>query len=219
MLCLVQAAAPGTPFIYAPALSVADPRTGRYTGGAIEHALLSVSVTQMARYYNLPVEASTGGTNQYAPGIQAGYERAINWTLPTLVWPDILVGPGLFEGSTVLCYEQLLLDIEVFRYCRRLHTGIGTDRDEWLEELIAREGPGGNFFKHHTTLQAMRQGEWHVRTLGKSEITPKKVTLMEEVRARIDEILASRQPLPLEKAVEDELDRIEQMAKEDHSQG
>ncbi len=217
MLCLIQAAAPGTPFIYAPALAVADPRTGRFTGGAVEHALLSVSVTQMGRYYHLPVEASTGGTNQYAPGIQAGYERAINWTLPTLVWPDILVGPGLFEGSTVLCYEQLLLDIEVFRYCRRLHIGIGTDRDQWLEDLIAREGPGGNFFKHPTTRNAMLQGEWHVRTLGKSEALPRKMSLMEEVHARIDEILASRQPLPLEKTVEDELDRIEQMAREDQS--
>jgi len=64
MLCLVQAAAPGTPVIYAPALSAAEPRSGRYTGGAVEHALLSVSATQMARYYDLPVEACTGGSHE-----------------------------------------------------------------------------------------------------------------------------------------------------------
>lgn len=212
MLCLIQAASPGTPVIYAPALATAEPRSGRYTGGAVEHALLSMAATQMARYYGLPVEASTGGTNEYTPGIQAGYERAINWTLPTLAWPDILVGPGLFEGSTVLCYEQLLLDVEVFRHCRRLHLGIGTDHDEWLEDLIARTGPGGNFLKHPTTRDALRMGEWHLSTLGETEIIQKKLGLLEEVRGRIEEILAKRQVLPLDEDIDKELAQIERRA-------
>ena len=212
MLCLIQAAAPGTPVIYAPALATAEPRSGRYTGGAVEHALLSIAATQMARFYGLPVEASTGGTNQYVPGIQAGYERAINWTLPTLAWPDILVGPGLFEGSTVLCYEQLLLDVEVFRHCRRLHQGIGTGKDQWLEEVIARLGPGGNFLKHPTTRDALRLGEWHISSLGEPEVSQKKLGLLAEVRSRISEILAARKPLPLDEDSSQELIRIEQRA-------
>ncbi len=123
-LCLAQAAAQGVPVIYGPALAVADPHSGRFGSGAVEHALLGAAVTEMGRYYGLPVEASTGGTDQHTPGIQAAYERAINWTLPALSWPDILVGPGLLSGSTVLSYEQLLIDIEVFKRCRRLHQGI-----------------------------------------------------------------------------------------------
>jgi trimethylamine--corrinoid protein Co-methyltransferase len=200
--------------IYAPALATADPRTGRYTGGAVEHALLSMAAVQMARYYHLPVEASTGGTNEYVPGIQASYERAINWTLPTLAWPDILVGPGLFEGSTVLCYEQLLLDVEVFRHCRRLHLGIGTGKNQWLEEVIARIGPGGNFLKHHTTRDALRSGEWYLSTLGEPEILQKKLGLLEEARNRIEEILAKRKPLPLDEDVDRELAQIERRAQE-----
>jgi hypothetical protein len=39
MLCLVQAGAPGTPFIYAPALAMMNPRSGGYSGGAIEGEL------------------------------------------------------------------------------------------------------------------------------------------------------------------------------------
>ena len=214
MLCLIQASSPGTPVIYAPALATTEPRTGRYTGGAVEHALLSMAVVQMARYYHLPVEASTGGTNEYVPGIQAGYERAINWTLPTLAWPDILVGPGLFEGSTVLCYEQLLLDVEVFRHCRRLHLGIGTGKDQWLEEVIARLGPGGNFLKHPTTRDALRSGEWHVNTLGEPEFLQKKLGLLDEVRDRIGEILKERKPLPLDEDIDRELAQIERRAQE-----
>jgi trimethylamine--corrinoid protein Co-methyltransferase len=86
-LCLVQAAAPGTPFIYAPALAVMDPRSGRYSGGAVENGLLGAAATEMARYYGLPVEASGGGTDHYVPGIQPGYERALNGLLPALSCP------------------------------------------------------------------------------------------------------------------------------------
>jgi trimethylamine--corrinoid protein Co-methyltransferase len=208
MLCLVQAAAPGTPFIYAPALAVVDPRNGRYTGGAIEHSLLSVCVTQMARYYHLPVEASTGGTHRSSPGIQASYERSMNWTLPALAWPDILVGPGLFEGSTVLCFEQLLLDVEIFRCLKRLHQGIKTEDDQWLTDVIAQTSPGGNFLKHRSTLDGLRSGVWHIGSLDKLNQT-QETHLLEYIRAQIDEILRTYQPLPLDKETKVELDRLE----------
>ena len=67
MLCLIQAAAPGTPFIYAPALAVMNPHTGMYSAGAVENGLLSCAAIEMARYYRLPVEGSGGGTDTYAP--------------------------------------------------------------------------------------------------------------------------------------------------------
>src|SRR5512142_558217 len=95
MLCLVQAARQGTAVLYAPNPQAIEPRSWRYTGGAVENSLFGAAVTCMGRYYGLPVEAGTGGTDQYYPGAQAGYERALNWALPTISWPDILVGPGL----------------------------------------------------------------------------------------------------------------------------
>ena len=102
MLCLIQSADPGTPFIYAPVLAVMNPRTGLYSAGAIENALLSSAGIEMARYYGLPVEGTGGGTDTYAPGIQASYERAMNSLIPMLSWPDLIVGSGLLGGSMVM---------------------------------------------------------------------------------------------------------------------
>jgi trimethylamine--corrinoid protein Co-methyltransferase len=96
MLCLIQAADPGTPFIYAPSLAVMNPRTGSYNAGAIENGLLSSAGIEMARYYGLPVEGTGGGTDTYAPGIQASYERTLNSLIPMLSWPDLIVGSGMF---------------------------------------------------------------------------------------------------------------------------
>ena len=67
MLCLVQAAAPGTGVIYAPVSQSIEPHTWRYTGGAIENSLFGAATTSMGRFYGFPVEAATGGTDQSIP--------------------------------------------------------------------------------------------------------------------------------------------------------
>jgi trimethylamine--corrinoid protein Co-methyltransferase len=219
MLCLIQAAAPETPFIYAPALAIINPRSGRYSGGAVEGGLLGAAATEMARYYGLPVEASGMGTDHHIPSIQAGYERALNGLLPVLSWPDILVGPGLLGGSMILSFEQLLIDVEVFRMCKRAYQGIAADGEKWLEDVIDSIGPRGNFLFEESTVKGVRGGEWHVSRLGVHDTfegwkAAGKPTLIEEAREKVKEILATHQPLPLDEDVERELDRIQERAQE-----
>ena len=226
MLCLVQAAAPGTPVLYAPAPGVMDPYSGRYSSGQVEHALLGAAVTEMARYYNLPSQTSTGGTSHHIPSIQAGYERALNWALPALSWPDLLLGPGLLGGATVLSLEQLLIDIEVFRRCRRLSTGIGTGAGQWLEEVIAVVGPGGNFLGQRSSRDSIRRGEWYISKMVPAQGAGMGVSdtfehwdavgrpdLLTELRDQVAHLLAGHLPLPLDEAMERELDRIEECAR------
>jgi len=217
MLCLIQAAAPGTPFIYAPALAAMDPRSGRYSGGAVENGLLGAAATEMARYYGLPAESTGFATDCHIPDIQAGYERALNGALSILAWPDILVGPGLLGGSMVLSFEQLLIDVEVFRMCKRAHRGIDSSAEKWLGEVIERVGPGGNFLAERSTAQAVRAGEWYIPQLGMHDTFEKwqaggRRTLLEEAREQVERILAEHEPLPLGEEVERELERIARRA-------
>ena len=214
MLCLVQAAAPGTPVLYAPIPQALEPHTWRYTGGAVENSLFGAAVTELGRYYGLPVEGSTGGTDQYYPGAQAGYERAINWTLPTLAWPDLLVGPGLFGGSTILCVEQMVMDVEIFRRCVRLHDGVDTGQEQWLEKSIWDAGPGGNFLKQKSTSQAIRAGVWYMSEIGfhntyETWKAAGKPDVVDEIQEAVTRILKDYQPLPLESQIDRELERME----------
>jgi trimethylamine--corrinoid protein Co-methyltransferase len=214
MLCLVQTAEPGVPVIYAPFPQSIEPYTWRYTGGAVENSIFGAAMTEMARYYGLPVEAATGGTDQYYPGAQASYERAINWTMPTLAWPDILVGPGLLGGSTILCLEQMVMDVEIFRRCSRLHEGVPTDADRWLEGLIAETGPGGNYLKQKSTMKAIREGRWYLSEMGFHDTYDKwKETGMPDVIDDIQDItnalIKNYQPLALDPAADRELERLE----------
>jgi trimethylamine--corrinoid protein Co-methyltransferase len=219
MLCLQQAASPGTPFIYAPALAVINPRSGNYSAGAIEHSLLGAAATEMARYYGLPVEASGMGTDHYLPGIQPAYERTAGGLLPALSWPDILVGPGLLGGSMILCLEQLLIDVEVFRMFKRLRRGIDTREHQWLEDILDAQGPGGSFLAERSTVQSLRSGEWHVPQIGWHDTYEAweargHPLLLEQVELKVDKILATHEPLPLEEDIDRELASIQQRAGE-----
>jgi trimethylamine---corrinoid protein Co-methyltransferase len=218
MMCLVESAAPGTPFIYAPVPAIMDPRSGQYASGAVENALLSAAVTEMARYYHLPVEGNTGGTSSLFPGIQASYERAFDWALPVLSWPDLLVGPGLVGDATILSLEQLLIDVDVFRRCKRLGQGINSETDRWLENVIEEVGPGGNFLGELSTRKAFRSGELYTgrvnpRRLPADTEAGSDPLMLDQLRDEVSRLLAGHQSLPIDETIERELVMIEQRAR------
>jgi trimethylamine---corrinoid protein Co-methyltransferase len=218
MLCLIQSASPGTPFIYAAAPVLVDMHSGRYGSGEVEHSLLGTAVTEIARMYQLPVEASVGGSDQYIPCIQAGYERALNYTLPIMSGPDLIVGPGLLGGSTIFSPEQLIIDLEVIRRCKRLSQGIGSSTEKWLGEVIASVGQAGNYLTHPSTRKAVRSGEVYYSKLGMHGAYDQWVDkgspdLLGEIRQDITELLSSKQPLPLSDSIERELELLEKRAR------
>jgi trimethylamine--corrinoid protein Co-methyltransferase len=198
---------------------VVNPRTGGYGGGPIEHGLLGAACTEMGRYYGLPVEASGLGADAHVPGIQAAYERGMNGVLPILSWPDILVGPGLLGGSMVLSFEQLLIDVEVFRMARRAHRGLGGGAGGWLDDELASIQPGDHFLDRHATVRAIRGGEWYVSEMGVHEPYESweatgRPLLLDQVREKVEQILASHEPLPLDPETERELVRIHRRARQ-----
>ena len=220
MLCLIQAAKPGTPFIYAAAPTVMDPRSGRFAGGEIENALLGAAVTEMARYYGLPAESTTGSCSHHIPGIQAAYERSLNWCLPILSCPDMLIGPGLLAGAMTLSIEQLMLDVEVYRRCRRLFQGVVNREDQWLEAVISEVGPGGNFLARPSTRDAVRSGEWYLERMGVHETfeaweAAGRPELLSQLRAQAEKALLVHPPLPLSEEEENELEWIEKRASQE----
>jgi len=212
-LCLIQANEPGTPFIYAPALTLMDPKTGRYFSGGAENAVMNSAAVELARFYGFPIMASGFGTDTFRPSRQAGYERALNTIVPLLEWPDILVGPGLFGGDMMLSFDQLLVDLEIYRMVKQIRKGMDCGEDKWLDSVIQRIGPGGNFLMEASTLKAVRSDEWYMPQLGVHDsyenwLENGQFTLDQEAREKVDHILSSHHPEILDPHVEQELNRI-----------
>lgn len=124
---------------------------------------------ETARYYGLPAESSPGGSDAHIPDVQCAYEGGTMALPTTLSWPDIIVGPGMLDGSMVSSLEQLLVDVEIFRYARQGHRGGLAEKEKWLTDVIKRVGPGGNYLCEPSTLSSIRSDEWFVSELGVHE--------------------------------------------------
>jgi trimethylamine--corrinoid protein Co-methyltransferase len=217
MLCLLQAHEPGVPVIYAPVLAVMDPRSGRLRSASMETTMMAAAATEMARYYGLPAQSSPGGSDAHILDVQCAYESSAMALPAALSWPDIVVGPGLLDGSMVSCLESLLIDVEVFRFARQSHRGVVTDEESWLTDAIAEVGPCGHYLSQPSTRTAVHSGEWFLSDLGvhdsyESWKASRTGDFPEEVRERVDQVLATHEPLPLDDEVEKELDRIRERA-------
>ena len=119
----------------------------------------------------------------------------------------------------ILSLEQLVIDAEMFRMNKQAHRGIGANENTWLDDVIQRVGPGGNFLGEKSTAINMRSGEWLIPHLGvheprKSWELSGKKDILEEAREKVEHLLSTHKPLPLENEVIKELDKIENRAKE-----
>ena len=213
MICLLQANEPGVPILYAPALAVMNPRTAAVRYASMEFSIMDSAATEMARYYGIPAESSPGGSDAHVLNIQNAHENAV-LEMPTMLsWPDVVVGPGMLDGSMVSSLEKIVIDVETFRLAKHAHRGINTSQDNWLTDLISEIGPGGNYLCEPSTASAIHSDDWYISDFGSHEayeswIANGKKDVLEEARDKVNRILGSHEPLPLGDDVEKELDKI-----------
>jgi trimethylamine--corrinoid protein Co-methyltransferase len=75
-LLLVNLVVPRHPVIVGPWPFVSDLRTGAFTGGGGEEAIVSAAAAQVINWYGLTSSVGAGMTDSKLPDNQAGYEKA-----------------------------------------------------------------------------------------------------------------------------------------------
>ena len=160
-LVIYQLNSPGTPLIFGAALGKMNVRTGYFSEGAVETSLQMTAMNEMGKYYGFPTTVAGCLSDANYLGEQATMEKVFT-TLPLLQGKcDIVQGAGLIEGSMTMSLEQILVDVEIFRQCRRMAAGIDIcDAKDYFDD-IKNVGPGGDFLKCKTTRKAFRTDEFY----------------------------------------------------------
>ncbi len=153
--CALEAHAPGTPVIYGSVLSGMDPRTGAYMGGSAESTVLGSASIDLAHHVGLPCSVGGFGSSARIPGIQASIENAL--ISFATVGGEVVNGLGVCDGSTLLSYEQLLLDHEIAGMVLTLGRGIDVTEETLALDLIHKVGVGGSYLGQRHTLNHIRE--------------------------------------------------------------
>jgi len=210
-LVLFQVVNPGLACIYVADTGLMDLQSGLYRASPPEAVLVTQAMVSLGRRYDLPVMAS--GLTSDAPGF--GHASGIDATLtclPALLMePDLFVGAGMHDGAQLLSLPKILLDVELFRSCRRVLEGCVIDEEHLMVDVAAAVGPGGHYLGERKTRAFLRNGEIHrprhrLRETGATTTdAPDEVARAAEA---VDAILATHTVAPLPTGAEARLGEI-----------
>ncbi len=153
-LAVVNLINPGCPMAFAAWPFITDLRTGSFSGGSAEEALLSAAAVQMGRFYDLPNSVAAGMTDSKIPDVQHGFEKGVSLALAAMAGANRVCEAAGMMGSLMGCsFESLVIDDEILGLVLRATRGIEVT-DETLSVEVIRESVinPGHFLGHSQTL-------------------------------------------------------------------
>ena len=128
---------PGTPISFAAWPFITDLRTGSFTGGSGEQALISAAAIQMGQFYSLPTSVGCGMTDAKLPDAQYGLEKALTIALAAHAGGNRLCEVGGMMGSLMGCsFESMVIDDEAVGMILRTLRGIEVTDETLAVDVI-----------------------------------------------------------------------------------
>ncbi len=211
-LVMCRLANPGAPVIWGCGVTPLDMRTTTRAGGAPEHGLTGVAITQLAHAFGVP--SLTGGFDTTAPvlGTQSAIEGFPQALSVVLGGADLIVGLGLLEDAKTLSLEKLVIDDEIVRMIKRIADGIVVNDETIALDVIERTGIGGMYLGDKHTMKHLRQEQFLPKLIDRRSIDVWQKagakSLEDRAREKVREALAQPIPYPLESRLVKRLDAM-----------
>ncbi len=206
-LVMSQLVRPGTPFLYGMNIAALDLQTTIVAYGAPDWAQAVAAVSDIARFYHLPVWGGAGATDSKVVDAQAGFEAASTIMCAFLSRCNLVHDVGYIEYGSTSSMEMLVMCDEIIRHTRFIAGGVEVSDRTLAREAIHRARPGGGFFADDHTLENWKQAQWRpgvidrMRYANWSAKGAKDMAQRANKRAR--DILAGHEVPPLSQAAEE----------------
>jgi trimethylamine--corrinoid protein Co-methyltransferase len=198
---------PGAPVYHSLMPGIMHPRTGAYLGTAWEGELLYAVGVELAHAWGVPTLAGIFGTDAQVPDWQQAAESGSSLLLCALCGADTGSGMGLLESCTLLYPEALALDTDIYHRVRIDVAGLDTAAEALALDVIKDVGPRGHFLRERHTRDHVRKQQFSDLVAqpaqGGGYRDPVSVA-----REKVEHILETHRPKPLEEAKAAELKRI-----------
>jgi len=156
-LAVVNLVQPGCPMTFAMWPLVSDLRTGAFSGGSGEEAILAAAAVQIGSYYDLPTSVGASMSDSKIPDAQAGYEKGVTTALAAHAGCNRVCEAAGMLGSLMGCaFEQLVIDNDIIGMVLRTVRGIEVTDDTLSVEAIKQVAlDPGHYLGHPKTLELM----------------------------------------------------------------
>ncbi len=199
-MAVVNLVRPGAAINFGMWPFISDLRTGSFTGGSGEAALVMAATAQLCNHFGFITSAACGMTDSKTMDTQAGFEKAITSTALALAGSNLVSAyPGIVGGLIGQSFEGMVIDNDMLGNVQRLLRGIEVTEETLSYEVIKEAVFGsGHFLNQPQTLELMQTeylypGVSDRRTPGEWEAGEKEA-IYELAHKQVKCVLASHYP-------------------------
>ena len=212
-IVVTQLLAPGTAITYGGIPHIMDLRTSICSFGSPEQGLMAVAMTQMAQFYDFPVYINVGLTDAKVPDAQAGVEKASSMLLGVLAGADTFGHCGICGTDHAGSLLWLAFDNELMNYIKRIARGFEVNAETLATDIVKLVGPAGNFLAEPHTVEHFRRELWLADQLWTRQSfdgwqSQGCSSFAERLTERVNSILTTHTPQPLDDDLSREIDCI-----------
>jgi trimethylamine--corrinoid protein Co-methyltransferase len=213
---IAQLVKKGAPVIGGGTLFAMDMSTGVASYGSTENYLLDAAMTEVCKYFGLPVFSLAGCSSSKTFDGQAALESMFGTISAALSGANLIHDVGYLEDGLCASFEQVVLTDEIISMVKRYIRAIDIDKNTLALEEIEEVGPGGNFLTRDHTYKNFRSQMLIPKLIDRNVYANWKSAgakpLEVRVNEKVKEILATYRPEPIEDkklaAVEDYMKKI-----------
>lgn len=158
-LVMVNLFAPGYPMIFSNWPFVIDLRTGGFSGGGGEIAVLNAAAAQIGNFYDLPSGVAASMSDAKAVDAQAGLEKAATALAAGLAGANMIYeSAGMMASLMGASFEAFVVDNEMLGIAQRVIRGVEVTEETLGFETIRDVAEGvGHYLGHQHTIDAMQR--------------------------------------------------------------
>jgi len=216
-IVITQVLRPGTPVMYGGICHVMDMRTASISFGSPEQGLMAVAMVQVAKSYGLPVYVNVGLGDSKLVDAQSGLERGMTLLLGALAGGDLLGHMGISGADQGASLPQLVVDNEMLAYVKRILRGFKVEEGTMAVDLITEVGHHGNHLVQPHTAEHFRTELWMPTIFDRSPwdvwMDQQGKSLVERAAQKVQDILETHEPEPMDEALVREIDGIVESAR------
>ncbi|NQW11879.1 MAG: trimethylamine methyltransferase family protein [Alphaproteobacteria bacterium] len=204
---------PGAPVIAGCVPAQVDLRSGSFTGGSAEFALLNAACAQIAQHLKVPLYNSSGISDSKLPDAQAGAEKAITGLAAALAGANYIHhSAGFLESLLTVAYEQYVIDNDINGEVMRTLKGIEVTEESLALDVIDQVCRGeGHFLGHPQTLALMNTEYLYPGVMNRDSRADWEEKgsrdIRETARAEAARVLAEHFPTVIDPAVDADIRR------------
>jgi trimethylamine--corrinoid protein Co-methyltransferase len=208
-----QLAKPGAPIVWGGSPAVFDMRQGTTPMGAVETWMIDAAYVQVGKALGLPTHVYMGMSDAKIVDAQCGLESMGGTLIAALCGANMVSGAGMMDFESCISFEKLLIDAEMIGMAKRLIAGIAQRDQPIALHLLQEVAHRPDFLTLPHTRRWFRQEQYlPSEVIDRASLDGWKrggaKSAYERARDRIEKLLQTPPPSPLEPKLRDELRQL-----------